>query len=280
VSLDKRLPLFLHIPKTAGTTLSNCIYDNYSDPSGNVDDAFLAEGIYYYPAGFMETVEDPALGSAARVLAQSNIHAVVGHFRFGIHRYVARPFTYLTILRHPVARTVSLFHHVRRFGHSEFHHRVIKGDLSLEEFVRDLRFLEVDNGQTRRLSGLEARFGNCSATMLSAAARNLDQHFSVVGVQERFDESLLMIQRTLGWGSVQYLPGLVDSARASEPPLPDATRNAILERNELDLQLYAHAVEMLDEWLSAQDPDFVSELQYFRAANEEHIRRWASDQGD
>jgi hypothetical protein len=250
--VDDRVALFLHVPKTAGTTFTNCIYNNYADATPLAEeDELLAEGVYYYLGGFLAAENGPS-PDALRAFARPDLRAVVGHFRFGIHVHVPTPSTYLTILRGPVERTNSVYRHVQRFEHSEFHAEVVGGRLTIDEFVSDLGFLEVDNGQTRRVSGIRAAFGRCTASMLDAAKENLDQHFSVVGVQERFDEFLLVVQRALGWTDVHHVPQLVDEGRRSAAPLSDSSRECILERNELDVELHAYATKKLDEQLAAQ----------------------------
>ena len=49
--MTREVCLFLHIPKTAGTTLKTCIYDEYAVEAGH-DGRWLHDGIYYFPYGF------------------------------------------------------------------------------------------------------------------------------------------------------------------------------------------------------------------------------------
>ncbi|MGA8698030.1 MAG: hypothetical protein WB689_30195, partial [Xanthobacteraceae bacterium] len=46
--------LHLHIPKTAGTTLNDCIYEQYASgpktlPQNRAGRGWLCEGVFYYP---------------------------------------------------------------------------------------------------------------------------------------------------------------------------------------------------------------------------------------
>src|SRR5437667_105406 len=64
-----------------------------------------------------------------------------------------------------------------------------------------------DNDQTRQLAGKcgipKAR--TSAEEMLRIAKRNLTEHFTVVGVTEKFDRSLLLMKRCLGWGRPFYV---------------------------------------------------------------------------
>ena len=136
---------------------------------------------------------------------------------------------------------------------------------------------EADNDQTRRLSGLEPEFGTCSISTLDKAKDNLRRYFSVVGVTECFDETVILIKRMLGWAhEPYYLPGLVNKDKPTRASLPQKSVDAILERNELDIKLYEFAKELLYERIADQGPDFDSEVRTFKALNAEHIKRYSS----
>jgi hypothetical protein len=270
-----KIPLFLHIPKTGGTTLTNCIFDQHeADENYESEEGYLVNGIYYYPDGFHKS-PDPVVPAGVKLaLGRRDIRAVVGHFSFGIHQYVNRPWTYVTLLRNPVDRVLSLYYHIRRYEDAEFH-EVVSGGLSIEDFVLHLSCKEADNDQTRRISGLEPEFGACSISTLDRAKDNLRRYFSVAGVTECFDETVVLIKRTLGWvHEPYYLPGLVNKDRPASVSLPQKSLNAILERNELDTQLYDFAKALFHERISGQGPDFNSQITKFKALNAEYITKY------
>jgi hypothetical protein len=275
-----RIPLFLHIPKTGGTTLTNCIYrQRKSDDYYESEEGRLIDGIYYYPGGFHKEApigkEAPIAFSAqaTQALVRQDVRAVVGHFSFGIHAYIDRPWTYVTLLRDPVDRVVSLYYSCCAYHWpQDAETQLQKDDAGLEDFVRRLSCREADNDQTRRISGLEPEFGECSSSTLAKAKDNLRRHFAVVGVTECFDETLILIRRTLGWDHVPYyLPSLVNKERPTQAALPDRSIAAVLERNQFDVQLYQFAKELLSERIADQGPGFEREVHEFRTSNAGYI---------
>jgi hypothetical protein len=247
------VPLFLHIPKTAGTTLSNYIYSEYkSAVYYKAEGGFLCDGIYYYPAGLHKEPELSVAPNIQGALGRDDVRAVVGHFSFGIHEYLARQTTYITLLRNPVERVLSLYHHIRKYDDTELHERLVSEDISIEDFVLKLGCKETDNDQTRRIAGIDPEFGRCTTAILNTAKDNLERNF-LFGTTDRFDETLTLISRALNWTSnVKLQPGLVNPSRPKIDSLPHKTIDTILMCNEFDMQLYEFAQKLLDAQLSAR----------------------------
>ncbi|HVX30184.1 MAG TPA: hypothetical protein VHA53_06860, partial [Nitrolancea sp.] len=125
--------IFLHAPKTGGTTLVRII-ERQSAPGSvlNLYDSSYGEELAAYPP---EEIE--------------RIRAIAGHFYFGVHRFIARPSVYITVLRDPVARVISHYHFVRCSpGHYLYD---AANELSLSEFVVACGPDEPNNDQTRLL---------------------------------------------------------------------------------------------------------------------------------
>src|SRR5437899_4657380 len=92
--------LHLHIPKSAGTALNECILEVCRNPEWiSSEGGRLASGVYYPSVG----IEDQFVpdGRARGILARDDLRAVVGHFFFGLHEFIDRASTYVTILRRP-----------------------------------------------------------------------------------------------------------------------------------------------------------------------------------
>ena len=256
------VPLFLHIPKTAGTTLSHCIYfECATDQEYWAEGGWLRDGIYYYPARLHKDPRPSVAPSIQRALRREDVRAVVGHFSFGIHQYLSRSSTYITLLRNPVERILSLYEHIRKYKDTDLHDQLVSEDISIEDFVLELGCKETDNDQTRRVAGVDPEFGGCTEATLNAAKENLERCFSVVGITERFDETLVLLRRVLNWHSaLDYQSELVNPSRPKTTSLPQKTIDAILARNHLDMQLYEFAQQLLAARIAAEGAGFYAEL--------------------
>jgi hypothetical protein len=126
--------------------------------------------------------------------------------------------------------------------------------------------LETDNSQTRAIAGdISTPFGGCSDEMLATAKAHLEERFTVVGLTERFDESLLLMGRAFGWSRLYYVAANVAPSAEKVPPSPEAIE-LIRAANRLDVDLYAWATERLERAI-ADDPAFGAELERFRRRN-------------
>ena len=88
-----------------------------------------------------------------------------------------------------------------------------------------------------------------------------------------FDETLILIKRTLGWADAPYyLPELVNKEGLLSPRYRRSI-DIILERNELDIKLHEFAKNCSMKELANQDPDFNNEVRRFKALNAEYIAK-------
>ncbi|MBV9773871.1 MAG: polyhydroxyalkanoic acid system family protein [Gemmatimonadetes bacterium] len=246
--------LFLHVPKAGGTTLGEYVYNQARAPADR-DEGLLNAGVLFVPYGFFKEAGLRVPEYIHPALGRDDLRAVVGHFWFGVHRHVRRPWTYVTLLRDPVERVVSLYHYLK-----------LDERMSLEEFAASPPFREADNDQVRRIAGVDPEIGGCTPAMLDAAKENLRRHFSVVGVVERFDETLVLLNRRLGWTrEIASYPRNVNPARRSTASIPPSTLDALRARNALDAELHRFAGRWMDEAITAEGPGFYDDLARYRA---------------
>ena len=234
---DHATVIFLHVGKTAGATMRRALRSEYrSSQVMELRAPSVAPGrlrrdgaVAYFASLPADQRERPRL--------------IMGHMTFGLHEHIRRPSTYVTLLREPLALVRSQYEHVRRHeGH--LLHEAAKAYPDLTSYVNSGISLEMDNSQTRAFAGdTTTPFGACSPAMLETARANLDGAFAVVGLTERFEESLALMQRAFEWRTVRYATTNVDPNRARREPLTDAEDALLRERNALDLALYDWACE-------------------------------------
>ena len=275
--------LHLHLPKTAGGSLNRIIYSQVASTDDPIEEEnSIYRGVYHYsPLQRPVTLRKPVLDihpDAIEILRTRNLKAIIGHFTFGIHQYLSGNSTYVTLLRNPVDRIISLyFHYTRKLGKQP------EGKPSLAQFLSGFSLpakglqemqLITDNDQTRRISGLESSSGKCTNAMLKAAKRNLKSHFSVVGVTDRFDETVVLLQREFGWSdSYRYWPAHVARARSEQTDVDEQTLDRIRELNEFDFALYEFAKALMIEQIARSGTDFERDLSIFRSERARLMKR-------
>ncbi len=252
----------MHVPKTGGLTLRQLIWRQYKPgatynprlPGGAEDQRRQAHVRWLMEGGQPDAVSQSPLDvhmAQIRALPPerlSRVRVVLGHMRFGIHEAVPGPSTYITILRDPLDRVLS-----------GYHHRATRHGLrmSVEDYIRSERDTAMDNLQTRNLSRGASLGAAITSEQFESAVSNLREHFSVVGMTERFDLSVLAMARTFGWHKLGYVPYNVSRGRPRVEDLPDDVADILRRHNEYDLELVRIAHALLDRRVEELgiDPD-------------------------
>ncbi|WNJ16402.1 sulfotransferase family 2 domain-containing protein [Pontibacter sp. G13] len=263
----KHPTIFLHIPKAGGTTLRNILTSQ------------VQENQFFHLYEDMATLGQE-LGLLQNMSAEekANLRLVAGHFRFGLHRLFQQPFSYVTFLRNPYKRIVSQYWHIHRRPKHYLYEQVVGKKLSLEEFILSGLSIELDNAQTR-LIGTDfdqplPSVGSADQAMLDLAKKRLDESFLVVGIQEQFDESLLLIEEKLGLKNVVYERKNVNQASSSgKSSLSDRELEAIAQTHRLDLELYDYAKNKLASELEVRPQFFEEGLKKLESRNQRYIRK-------
>lgn len=269
LAMHERALVFIHIPKAAGTTMHEVIARQFpQDAVFTLDGAKVRQSINE----FKNLPEEE----------RRRIRCLMGHMPFGLHQYLPRPATYVTLVRHPVDRVISHYHYVLRNAEHYLHHEVASRNMSLREYVSSGISPELTNGQTRLISGVpevDTVTGDqaVSADVLETAKANLQDHFAAVGLTDSFDESLVLFKRLLGWGNICYVRRNVTRDRPSKEEIPGETIRVIEKFNEFDLQLYGFAKERFEDVIARRESSFRNELRAFNVVNNAYSIAWKAN---
>jgi hypothetical protein len=222
-------PFFIHVMKTAGTSFRQSIRAQF-------DECDLYPSRLYDPDMFHAHTSIEYLLSASPE-RRARIRAYMGHFPYVATELLRQQLVTMTILRHPVDRTISHLKHLRLRA-PQSRGRTL--DQIYEDPVLNACFLR--NHQTKIFALTEADeptsymdVVDIDDRRLALAKHNLDR-VNLVGLMDRYDEFLEEIEVRFGWR--------LDSRRRRVGPagdVPQALRRRIAADTEADLELYDHA---------------------------------------
>ena len=217
MSGTRPLLVFVHINKTAGTTLRYILRSSYGARHCDVEPWHAAWSDPPFSTADLERVRKlyPRLASIAG-------HRITGYVDL---EEAGTDLRYLTFLREPVALCASRFQYQLDYRK--------KKNLVFEEWIeKDW----VRNSQTQLIGG---------TTDPAHATSVIDRKEMFVGLTERFDESIVML-RELRAPDLQigYRPvNVAKSSGVAKRLLSDPrTRQLIVDANQADLELYDHVM--------------------------------------
>jgi hypothetical protein len=254
--------LFVHLPKTGGTTMRYLLNRIYGDTCLTLGHK------QFHPYRYStEAMLEAFCGMERR--NDPDVQVISGHMFFGLHEFLEGDWRYVTLLRHPVERVLSGFYYLVQLKRLP-----VDG---LMEYISGknetlLHQMAVNNLQTRYLSAVGgvpvvAPFGVCPPGMLDAARLNLETHFIVAGLTERFDETLMLLKNTFDWPQPLYTSENRTLQKTAPHKLPAEVLDIITENNALDIALYDAAKARFESELSRQDPQFIQAVRAFKRQN-------------
>jgi len=229
--------VFLHLPKTAGSSLRDHIKAN------------LNHGFMHYSKESWKAL--------IRSKDMRSYDFFAGHFNYGFHKLLEKrrvcDMRQITMLRNPIERVISAY----------YYHGISK---SWEDCIKSGKGLcgEYENDMVKRLSGLapangyDSRklnklipYGSTSRYHLEHAKINLHK-LSAIGIVEYFEESLQCFNAIFGWEGSN--PIRVNDSRDMRNYQRPATLDMdpgiialIYDYNRMDMELYNYAVRLFNQ---------------------------------
>ena len=260
MSTTHRRLYFQHIPKTAGTSLTNVIRTAAADTGRSV----------FGPA----LLDDLLRPEAANWL---DADVVIGHL--GCLPSTLDPtIAVVTVLRDPVSHLWSWYRHVRQHPGHYFHRIVVDEGISFEGWLNDERFAALtDNPQARYLAiaperpvgafdptvphrvqqQFELQARTCSDADLEMAAQHTLRRATAVGAVERFDDFAERIAALLGH-PLRFVPH-ENVGEATEATVSPVAAELVRQRCRVDVRLHA-AVSAADLPTEHSRPVLVGQL--------------------
>lgn len=210
------------------------------------------------------------------------------HCDYDIYQYLPKKPIYVTMLRNPLSRAISLYEFCKRGQKQSAFNELLRtaAKEGLQGFVCHpdpaIR-IRTSNLQTRQIaaglgsrhsdpfkpSELESKYSD--ADLLALAKQHIDECVCV-GITERFDDSILLLSYIFGWYPIDDYQSLrVATKKTKKEELSQDIIDAVLEVNQLDLELYQYAKNRFEE-------NFAQMLQGLSAFSQQEFTQLSPDQ--
>jgi hypothetical protein len=236
--------VYMHIPKTAGTSIRATL-------SELLDDHKI---LYLYQTPW---ATDPREVEQLDREVVAGLELVFGHVGYGIHEALRpRETVYATLVRDAVEHVLSnYYHYVRavedgdRTEPNKWQQAIEEGMTLMEFVVEENRsgIVHFQNRQTWLLAGQPTGMDRGDPAMLEMAIDHIEQRFVAIGTADDPDSLAASIAEAMGWGSVEATPTLNENPkRPKAEGLPAEHVAEIARLNRLDADLHAYVVDRIE----------------------------------
>lgn len=252
---------FLHIPRTAGTTLNTILSQNFEK------DAILS----LYKKEEFEQYKEILLENFQK------LKLIQGHIllqNYDPPQIYSSDVKVFTFLREPLARMQSEYFFLKQWKYSQMYEVIHKNNMSFVDYITsDLSKVRYKgkNFMTRAISGEDLASSGARQKALSQAKRHLEKQFVFFGIQERFDESLVMLSKVLSLKNILYERRNVLSEKCKKT-LSSHDVEVATRYNALDIELYQFACALFNDRLTSKRVVTPGEIKAFMTMNAKYQR--------
>ena len=224
---------FMHIPKTAGTSLIAVL-----------DQRYAVDEICPLDRGTQEKYL--SLPEADR----ERYKFIRGHFPYSLVRELKRPRT-LTFLRDPVKRTLSAIKHHRRLEEDgiSFFKEFCLADMTIEEIIdHPVVGPFVCNKAVQYLNDITSRQSWDKQSINLSQAKERLETFDFIGFTERFEDSLLLLSNTFCLHPIKSYQVLQAAPEVEKrEPTPQHVLERLIEMNQDEIVLYQYGLSIFND---------------------------------
>lgn len=236
-NLENRPIVFVHIPKTGGSSLSNFMYEH------------IPEVDRLYVEGWKQVLNV----STDQINSAKYIH---GHFSVAIEEYISNTPVFMAFLREPVRIVVSYYNYAKSRPDHPLHE--FASAMPFEEFIENRKCLRVHGMMTKQLGNnqkLNAAyhkidFSECDEhdkqTLLENAKKRLND-IQLLGITEHMQLSFAYICYLLDWEWDGIIPRQNQTTSPDKLTVEDLSENTlqrVIELNQTDIELYEYGIDV------------------------------------
>ncbi|MEO1287279.1 MAG: hypothetical protein AAFV93_05890 [Chloroflexota bacterium] len=222
--------IFLHIPKTGGTSLRCMLLEEYGQDA--VAPVPIGQASHDYPYSYLRHV-DPLVYQQS-VQPNEEHRVLMAHYDIRLANRLPE-WCVMTMFRYPVGQLYSLYKYMRKDQDLQKMHPYMK-TMSFDKWVRSEHVEPYLNMQTRFMSGHGTAVGIYTAISWLMNGR------LVYGIMDEFNRSVELFNEQFGWSMTpKHLNAIL-----IDPDFDIKTVELIEELQRDDMELYRIACEFFD----------------------------------
>jgi hypothetical protein len=234
--------IFIHIPKTSGTSFLTQMNNIFSDNS-----VFrLTNSDYESLINVVKTRLTPN---------QHTCNFVAGHFPFSLLNEISQDLFLYTLLRDPIERVESLYRFYKEQPYNCIAHLGLAPNFTFDDFINSNEpslYAQVNNGMSRQLARSPDFFDPCSKFFMCESLFDMAYESALdfistqnFGLVERLNDSNIILAKIL---NLNYT---IDNCKenVTNPTsqyLDYKHKDVIISKNKYDISLYQKAIAIFD----------------------------------